>query len=262
MEAEWADDSFTIVDGDEDIHTANERRLGELIGPLAGKLHTGRSRNDQVATDVRLWLRGELDTIIGNLHDLIAVAAERAETEVDILMPGYTHLQPAQPIRWSHWILSHAWAWQRDAQRLSELAQRADVMPLGSGALAGHPYGLDREWLSTELGFTGGPSPNSMDAVSDRDFMMEFMFAASLHGVHLSRWAEDLIIYGSKEFGFVKFADAYGEHRITATGNDILASCVCCSLDGQPVHAWSCRSHGLFVDAAEEEPGRFGVTAR
>ena len=262
MEAEWADDSFTIVDGDEDIHTANERRLGELIGPLAGKLHTGRSRNDQVATDVRLWLRGELDTIIGNLHDLIAVAAERAETEVDILMPGYTHLQPAQPIRWSHWILSHAWAWQRDAQRLSELAQRADVMPLGSGALAGHPYGLDREWLSTELGFTGGPSPNSMDAVSDRDFMMEFMFAASLHGVHLSRWAEDLIIYGSKEFGFVKFADAYGEHRITTTGNDILAICVCCSLNGQPVHAWSCRSHGLFVDAAEEEPGRFGVTAR
>jgi argininosuccinate lyase len=110
---EWAAGTFAIAPGDEDIHTANERRLGELIGPLAGKLHTGRSRNDQVATDVRLWLRGELAAARAALHRLVAVATERAAAEVDILMPGYTHLQPAQPVRWSHWLLSHAAAWAR-----------------------------------------------------------------------------------------------------------------------------------------------------
>jgi argininosuccinate lyase len=215
VEKEWADGSFVTVSSDEDIHTANERRLGELIGPLAGKLHTGRSRNDQVATDVRLWLRSEIDVMQSNLHALIATAAARAESEVDMLMPGYTHLQPAQPIRWSHWLLSHAWSWQRDACRLAELAKRVDVMPLGSGALAGHPYGLDRESLRADLDFAA-ITPNSLDAVSDRDFIIEFLFCASLHGVHLSRWAEDLIIYGSKEFGYVKFADAY------ATGSSLM----------------------------------------
>jgi argininosuccinate lyase len=215
VEKEWADGSFVTVPSDEDIHTANERRLGELIGPLSGKLHTGRSRNDQVATDVRLWLRAEIEVMQSNLHALIATAAARAEAEVDMLMPGYTHLQPAQPIRWSHWLLSHAWSWQRDACRLAELARRVDVMPLGSGALAGHPYGLDRESLRADLNF-GAVTPNSLDAVSDRDFIIEFLFCASLHGVHLSRWAEDLIIYGSKEFGYVKFADAY------ATGSSLM----------------------------------------
>jgi argininosuccinate lyase len=205
---EWAAGAFVVVDGDEDIHTANERRLTELIGPVAGKLHTGRSRNDQVATDVRLWLRDQIAVLDDHLRDLIATAAERAAAEIDVLMPGYTHMQPAQPVRWSHWLLSHAWAWRRDAHRLDELAVRVDVMPLGSGALAGNPFGIDRAALATDLGFDA-ISPNSMDAVSDRDFVAEFLFWAALMMLHLSRFAEDLIIYSSREFGFVTLADAY-----------------------------------------------------
>jgi argininosuccinate lyase len=205
---EWAAGAFVVVEGDEDIHTANERRLTELIGPVAGKLHTGRSRNDQVATDMRLWLRDQIAVLDDHLHDLIATAADRAAAEIDVLMPGYTHMQPAQPVRWSHWLLSHAWAWRRDADRLDELAVRVDVMPLGSGALAGNPFGIDRAALATDLGF-GAISPNSMDAVSDRDFVAEFLFWAALMMLHLSRFAEDLIIYSSREFGFVTLADAY-----------------------------------------------------
>ncbi len=206
--AEWAAGAFTPTAGDEDIHTANERRLTELIGPVAGKLHTGRSRNDQVATDVRLWLRDAVATLQGHLHALIGVAVERAEAEIDLLLPGYTHMQPAQPIRWSHWLLSHATAWQRDALRLDQLAERVNVLPLGSGALAGTPFAIDREALATSLGFAA-VSANSLDAVSDRDFIAEFLFWASLMMLHLSRMAEDLIIYSSREFGFVTLADAY-----------------------------------------------------
>jgi argininosuccinate lyase len=194
--------------GDEDIHTYVERRLTERIGSVAGKLHTGRSRNDQVATDVRLWLRGEIAGLDRSLADLIASAASRAEAEVDILMPGYTHVQPAQPVRWSHWLLSHAWPWQRDRQRLAELAQRVNVLPLGAGALAGCPFPVDRTALAADLGFAG-VTPNSLDAVSDRDFIAEFLFWAALLGVHLSRWAEDLILWSNREFGFVTLADAY-----------------------------------------------------
>ena len=163
-------------------------------GPC-GKAHTGRSRNDQVATDFRLWLLDQVDTLQTDLTELIRVGAKRAEEEVDIIMPGYTHLQPAQPVRWSHWILSHAVAWQRDADRLVDLRKRVDCMPLGSGALAGHPLGIDREALAKDLGFSR-ISPNSMDAVSDRDFVAEFLFFNSMAMVHLSRFAEDLIIYG------------------------------------------------------------------
>ena len=206
---EWAGGTFRILPSDEDIHTANERRLGEHIGPLAGKLHTGRSRNDQVATDVRLWLKVELAGLRAHLLRLIGVAAARAEAEVAHLMPGYTHLQPAQPVRWSHWLLSHAWAWQRDLGRLDDAMARLDVMPLGSGALAGHAFGLDRPALAAALGFSGGATPNSMDAVSDRDFALETAAWASILSVHLSRWAEDLIIYSSAEFGFVTLSDAY-----------------------------------------------------
>ena len=137
---EWRRDRFVIQDGDEDIHTANERRLTELIGAVAGKLHTGRSRNDQVATDLRLWLREELQARAGQLRALIGVTAERAESEIELLMPGYTHLQPAQPVRWSHWLLSYAWSWQRDEQRLQDLLKRVNVLPLGNGALAGNPF--------------------------------------------------------------------------------------------------------------------------
>ncbi|HRW06095.1 MAG TPA: argininosuccinate lyase [Caldilineaceae bacterium] len=205
---EWAEGRFVLKAGDEDIHTANERRLTELIGAVAGKLHTGRSRNDQVATDVRLWLRKEIQTLRNHLHELIRVTVARAEQEIDILMPGYTHLQPAQPIRWSHWLLNHAWSWQRDAQRLDELAARVNVMPLGSGALAGNPFALDRTALADDLGFAD-ITQNSMDGVSDRDFIAEFLFWATLTMVHLSSLAEDLILYSSREFGFVTIADAY-----------------------------------------------------
>ena len=205
---EWRNGVFVLVEGDEDIHTANERRLTELIGPVAGKLHTGRSRNDQVATDLRLWLREEIDGLRGHLRELIEVTVERAEREIDLLMPGYTHLQPAQPIRWSHWLLSHAWAWRRDAQRLDELAARVNVMPLGSGALAGNPFPIDRRRLAVDLGFAG-VTHNSLDGVSDRDFVAEFLFWSTMTMLHLSRLAEDLIIYSSNEFHFVTLADAY-----------------------------------------------------
>ncbi len=206
---------------DEDIHSYIERRLTERIGPVAGKLHTGRSRNDQVATDVRLWLkwqiRGQGPGARGQasafdlqllLSDLIRAAVHRAEAEVDVLMPGYTHVQPAQPVRWSHWLLSHAWAWQRDRERLADLVKRLDVLPLGAGALAGCPFPIDRAALAADLDFAA-ISPNSIDAVSDRDFVAEFLFWAALTGVHLSRWAEDLILWSSREFGYVTLADAY-----------------------------------------------------
>ncbi len=235
VRAELAPDpSALLADAsDEDIHSYVERRLTERIGAVAGKLHTGRSRNDQVATDVRLWLkwqivgRGEKGQgadvrgqeaassfqlsapgLEASLADLIQTALVRAEAEIDVLMPGYTHLQPAQPVRWSHWLLSHAWAWQRDRERLADLLRRVDVLPLGAGALAGCPFPIDRAALAADLGFAA-VSPNSMDAVSDRDFVAEFLFWAALLGVHLSRWAEDLIVWSSREFGFVTLADAY-----------------------------------------------------
>ncbi|KAI9256569.1 argininosuccinate lyase [Phascolomyces articulosus] len=205
---EWQAGKFEIKEGDEDIHTANERRLGEIVGSVAGKLHTGRSRNDQVATDMRLWLRDEASKILGHLKELISITVARAEKEIDVLIPGYTHLQRAQPIRWSHFLLSYAWLWQADAERLEQLIDRLNVLPLGSGALAGHAFNIDREFLAKELGFKSLIN-NSLYAVSDRDFVAEFLFWASLTMVHISRIAEDLIIYSSSEFGFVKLADAY-----------------------------------------------------
>ena len=204
-----ADPAAAFVDAaDEDIHSFIERRLTERIGAVAGKLHTGRSRNDQVATDLRLWLRGQVAELDQALAALIRAATDRAEAEIDVLMPGYTHLQPAQPIRWSHWLLSHAWAWQRDRARLADLLPHVNVLPLGSGALAGCPFSIDRAALAADLG-CAAVSPNSLDAVSDRDFVAEFLFWAALLGVHLSRWAEDLILWSSREFGFVTLADAY-----------------------------------------------------
>ena len=164
---EWRSGHFQLAPGDEDIHTAVERRLGELVGPVAGKLHTGRSRNDQVATDLRWWLRNRVDELDGLLVELIRTALARAEAEIDVLMPGYTHLQPAQPIRWSHWLLSHAWAWQRDRARLAALRRRLNRSPLGAGALAVNPFAVDRHALAADLGFDA-PIPNSIDAVRDR----------------------------------------------------------------------------------------------
>ncbi|XP_008583246.1 PREDICTED: argininosuccinate lyase [Galeopterus variegatus] len=205
---EWAQGTFKLHPSDEDIHTANERRLKELIGETAGKLHTGRSRNDQVVTDLRLWMRQNCSSLSVLLWELIRTMVDRAEAERDILFPGYTHLQRAQPIRWSHWILSHAVALTRDSERLLEVQKRINVLPLGSGAIAGNPLGVDRELLRRELNF-GAITLNSMDATSERDFVAEFLFWASLCMTHLSRMAEDLILYGTKEFSFVQLSDAY-----------------------------------------------------
>ncbi|KAI0748292.1 argininosuccinate lyase [Daedaleopsis nitida] len=205
---EWEQGIFKSHPDDEDIHTANERRLTELIGPLGGKLHTGRSRNDQVATDMRLWLLGEVRTVEKGLKDLIRVMVERADKEKDILMPGYTHLQRGQPIRWSHLLLSHAFSFRADLERLQQLIPRISSLPLGSGALAGNPFAVDREFLAKELGFAS-VMENSLYGVSDRDFVVEFMMWGSLAMTHLSRMAEDLIIYSTAEFGFITLSDAY-----------------------------------------------------
>lgn len=206
---EWANGTFVEKPGDEDIHTANERRLGEIIGKnIAGKVHTGRSRNDQVATDMRLYVRQELNTIKTQLKALIQVLVNRARSEIDVLMPGYTHLQRAQPIRWSHWLSLHATFLANDLKRLDQVIERVNVSPLGSGALAGHPYGIDREFIADGLNF-GGIIGNSLAAVSDRDFVVETMFWGSLILNHLAKLSEDLIIYSTAEFGFIKLADAY-----------------------------------------------------
>lgn len=210
VEDEWKSGKFDIKPGvDEDIHTANERRLGEIIGTgIAGKLHTGRSRNEQVATDMRLWLRAQLESIEEFLVDFLKVTASRAEQEIEHVMPGYTHLQRAQPIRWSHWMLSYGMAFASDLQRLREVKKRVNRSPLGCGALAGNPFGIDRDAMAKELGFET-LIYNSMAGVADRDFVVEFMQWGSMLMLHLSRWAEDLIIYSSGEFNFVKLADAY-----------------------------------------------------
>ncbi|KAK3670494.1 argininosuccinate lyase [Recurvomyces mirabilis] len=207
---EWESNTFEIKSGvDEDIHTANERRLGEIIGKeISGKLHTGRSRNDQVATDMRLWLKEQLDRLEGYLVDFLKVIAARAEKEIEALMPGYTHLQRAQPIRWSHWMLMYGSFFASDLQRLRELKVRVNKCPLGCGALAGNPFDIDREAMAEELGFDG-LIMNSLAGVADRDFVVETMQWGSMLMMHMSRWAEDLIIYSSGEFHFVQLADAY-----------------------------------------------------
>ena len=207
---EWASGGFEVAAGDEDIHTANERRLSEIIGgETGGKLHTGRSRNDQVATDTRMWLMRSLRELRGVIRELIRIAADRAEAEADVIMPGFTHLQPAQAVRWGHWLMSYAAAWRRDDERLSEVERRVAVLPLGSGAIAGNPFKVDRQFLAAELGFTSGVCPNSMDAVSDRDFVLDTIYAGSVFMTHLSRWAEDLIIYSTAQFDMVSLSELY-----------------------------------------------------
>lgn len=210
IKKEWDEDRFVRHPNDEDIHTANERRLGEIIGRhIAGKVHTGRSRNDQCVTDLRIYCRDVLsEKLLPFLADLISVIIKRAEGEIDILMPGYTHLQRAQPIRWSHWLSSYATYFTEDYKRLKQIAERLNVSPLGAGALAGHPYGIDREFLAEGLCFNGVIG-NSLVAVSDRDFVVELMFWGTLFMNHISRFAEDLIIYSTAEFGFIKLSDAY-----------------------------------------------------
>ena len=208
VRAEFEAGTFSFGPSDEDIHTAVERRLGELIGPVAGKLHTGRSRNDQVATDFRLWVLEACQGVIGGLRQVQAALLTQAEAHAESLLPGYTHVQRAQPITFGHWLMSHWWAVARDVERWQAARARAAVCPLGSGALAGTAYPIDRHALAAELGFAR-PSENSLDSVSDRDFAAEFLFNAALLGTHLSRLAEALILYSSTEFGFITLADAY-----------------------------------------------------
>ena len=205
---EWQAGSFQLEPGDEDIHTAVERRLTELIGPVAGKLHTGRSRNDQVATDLRLYTLEHIDALAAQLSELMQVLVDMAETHLALVMPGYTHLQPAQPVLFAHWLMSFFWMLHRDKQRLAELRQRTAVMPLGSGALAGTPLAIDRQALAQRLGFVR-ISANSMDAVSNRDFVAEFLFWAALLSTHLSRLSEDMILYSNPRIGFIQLSDAY-----------------------------------------------------
>ncbi len=193
---------------DEDIHTLVERLLTDEVGELAGKLRTGRSRNDQAATATRLWIRRAVDGIDGDISRLQVALLNQAEGTVDVLAPSYTHLRRAQPIRLAHFFLSHFWPLQRDRARWDEVRKSAAVMPLGAGAIAGAGFPVDREALKQRLGFEA-VTPNSMDAVSDRDFVVEFAFAGALLGAHVSRLAEDLIVFSSSEFGFLHFADAY-----------------------------------------------------
>jgi len=205
---EFETDAFEAKPGDEDIHTAVERRLGELIGPVAGKLHTGRSRNDQVATDLRLHLLSEIPALRGSLLELQSAIVEKAEVHLGVVMPGYTHLQQAQPVLFSHWIMAYFWKFQRDRERLADLRKRVNVMPLGAGALAGNPFGIDREVLAATLGFSE-TAQNSIDAVGDRDYVVEFLAWAALLQTHLSGLAEELILWSTREFNFVELDEKY-----------------------------------------------------
>ena len=215
VRAEFAAGAFAVAADDEDIHSAVERRLTELTGAVGGKLHTGRSRNDQVATDFRLWVMRACDRLAAAVAGTQRALADSAAAALDLPLPGYTHLQHAQPVTWGHWALAHFWPLERDRGRLAAARQSAAVLPLGAAALAGAAFPIDRAALAARLGFAA-ITPNSLDAVSDRDFAAEFLFAAALLGVHLSRLAEQLILFSSAEFGFVRLADAY------STGSSIM----------------------------------------
>jgi len=201
-EADWS------AAPDEDVHSLVERLLGEEIGPLAGKLHTGRSRNDQVATDARLWAMRAADALDEWLGALQTTLVDQAESHVETVMPAYTHLQRAQPVSAAQWLMSHHAALTRDRERLADARKRASVLPLGSGAVSGCAFPIDRVLLKEALGFRE-LSGNSVDAVADRDWAAELLFVASMVGVHLSRLAEDLIVFASAEFGFVRLSDRY-----------------------------------------------------
>jgi len=199
----------------EDIHMNIESRLIERIGAVGGKLHTGRSRNDQVAVDIRLYLRDEIDSILGFLAALEAALIRQAEQNLDVIMPGYTHLQTAQPILYSHHMLAYREMISRDISRLQDLRARFNFMPLGAGALAGTTFPIDREWVAAQLGFDG-VTRNSLDSVSDRDFAIEFCSFAAILMMHLSRLAEELILWSSADFNFMELSDAF------CTGSSIM----------------------------------------
>ena len=207
VEAEMAEGRFVAAPGDEDIHTAVERRVTEIT-PAGAKLHTGRSRNDQVAADLRLWTRAALDGAARSVLGLQRTLLSRAADAGGALLPGYTHLQQAQPVLLAHHLLAHGWALARDVDRLAEARRRADVSPLGAGALAGSSLPLDPARTAAELGFSA-VFDNSLDAVADRDFVADSLYALAVLGVHLSRLGEELVLWASSEFGFVELDDAF-----------------------------------------------------
>ncbi len=215
VEAELADGTFIFVPADEDIHTAVERRLTELTGDVGAKLHTGRSRNDQVATDLRLYTRAAVVGVAEGALNLQQVLLDQARAAGQSYLPGYTHLQRAQPVLLAHHLLAHFWALSRDVDRLCEAHARVNISPLGAGALAGTSLPLDPHATARDLGFAGA-FHNSLDAVSDRDFVAEVIFSLALCGVHLSRMGEEFVLFSSDEFGFVTLDDAW------STGSSML----------------------------------------
>jgi argininosuccinate lyase len=212
---EMATEAFVFVDSDEDIHTAIERRVTEIAGPTGAKLHTGRSRNDQAATGVRLWMKRELMVIARRIVDLQTVLLDRARAAGTTYLPGYTHLQRAQPVLLAHHFLAHGWALGRDVDRILDAMDRIDVSPLGAGALAGSSLPLDPDFTSEKLGFAAR-FENSMDAVGSRDHVAEALFALTLVAIDLSRIGEELVLWTTEEFGFARLDDAY------ATGSSML----------------------------------------
>ena len=219
VEMEHRAGELELLAGDEDIHTTIERRVTELVGPAGAKLHTGRSRNDQVVTALRHHLREELAVIAGRLIELVEVLAGRADEagtdDAGAYLPGYTHLQHAQPVLLAHHLMAHAWALLRDLDRLGDCRSRIDVSPLGAGALAGSSLPLDPDFTASAAGFSER-FHNSLDATSDRDFVAETLFVLTLIGVHLSRMGEEVVLWSTEEFGFVRLDDAY------ATGSSML----------------------------------------
>jgi argininosuccinate lyase len=208
VEAELADGRFGFLVDDEDIHMAIERRLTEIAGAVGGKLHTARSRNDQVATDLVLFVRDASVAAGEALRELVAVLIARAEEHLDWPMPGYTHLQRAQPVYLGHHLLAYAWMFLRDRDRFGVVTRACGVLPLGAGALAGVNFATDRELLARELGFAG-VAQNSIDAVSNRDFALDYLAAAATAATHLSRLGAELVLWSSEEFGFVELSDAW-----------------------------------------------------
>jgi argininosuccinate lyase len=206
--AELEEGTFEVTQDDEDIHMAVERRLTEIAGRVGGKLHTARSRNDQVATDTALYVRARCDVAIDLARGLMARLLELAETHVDWPMPGYTHLQRAQPVYLGHHLLAHFWMLSRDARRFALARDSAGELPLGAGALAGVNWELDRDAVAARLGFAS-VAENSIDAVSNRDFVLDYMAAASICAVHLSRLAAEIVLWSSEEFSFCELADAF-----------------------------------------------------
>jgi argininosuccinate lyase len=205
---EIEDDSFEVGPDDEDVHMAIERRLTEIVGPVGGKLHTARSRNDQVATDVALLVRAHGDSARGLLLELMEALAELAERHADWPLPGYTHLQRAQPVYLAHHLLAHFWRFRRDVRRFEFCIEATSELPLGSGALAGVNFETDRAFLAEQLGFDS-VAPNSLDAVSNRDFVLDYLGAAAVCATHLSQLGAELVLWSSEEFGFCEVADAF-----------------------------------------------------